>query len=51
MKYYQCSAQHKNTFYTWSHFDFETNDPNEIIEALKERGYDDVVEIWDIEEQ
>ena len=31
--------------------DLESNNEDEIMEELKERGYDDVIEIWDIEAQ
>lgn len=50
MKYFQCSVRHRNTFYSWNHYDLESNNEDEIIEELKERGYD-VLEVWDIEAQ
>ena len=50
-KRFQCSARHCDTFYSWNHYDLESNNEYEIMEELKERGYDDVIEIWDIEAQ
>ena len=36
-------------FYAYSHYDLESSDPNEIMVELKERGFDDLIEIWDVE--
>ncbi len=51
MKYFQCIATHYGHLYAFNHYDFETNVYDEIMEELKGRGFDDVIEIWDIKEQ
>lgn len=60
MKKFQCLATHRRAmnfagryghFYAYSHYDLESSDPNEIMVELKERGFDDLIEIWDVEAQ
>jgi hypothetical protein len=50
-KKFQCLATHYGHGYAYGHYDLESNNEVEIMEELKERGYDDVIEIWDIEAQ
>ena len=51
MKYFQCLALHYEHPYAFNHHEFETDNPDEIMEEIKRRGFDDVIEIWDIKEQ
>jgi len=48
---FQCLALHYGHAYAFNHYEFETDNPDEIIEELEARGFDDVIEIWDIEAQ
>ena len=50
-KYFQCQVRHKNTFHLWTHYDLESSDYDGIMGELEDRGFDDVLEICDIEEQ
>lgn len=51
MEKFQCLATHYGHGYAYNHYDLESSDPDEIMVELKERGFDDLIEIWDVEAQ
>ena len=50
-RFFQCCALHYDHPYAFGHYDLESDNPAEIMEELEARGFDDVMEIWNIEAQ